>query len=119
MSEELVPWREPNRRSGAGAPIQVLVGIARGAAGVWVRSAAWSFGASYRLVRSNGDPQVAAELSRDVIDTARDFVRELLGISDLSLDERIKRLLPPAAPTAHNIRGVVIDRLRPASSNGT
>jgi hypothetical protein len=46
-----------------------------------------------------GDPRGAADLVRDLRASLRGLVQELLEVSDMSLDRRIKRLLPPdAAP---------------------
>lgn len=97
MSEELVPrtdtWRPPRE----GGTRDVIVGVVRFAAGTWVRTTTWSLGASIRLARATTDPQAASELGNDLVEGLRDFARELLGLSDRSLDARIKRLLPPAA----------------------
>ncbi|HLY48300.1 MAG TPA: Abi-alpha family protein [Solirubrobacteraceae bacterium] len=69
----------------------------RVAAGAWLRGAAWGLGVSVRLLRSTGDPAAARELARDVVEDLQNLFRDLLGVSDLSLEARIKRLLPPAA----------------------
>jgi hypothetical protein len=51
------------------------------------------------VVRVGSDPQAASELVRDLTETLRGLVQHLLEVSDIELDERIKRLLPPdAAP---------------------
>ena len=95
MSTDLV------RRSDARPPPEDsggrLTGLARVAAGAWLRGAAWGMGVSIRLVRTTGDPRQATELARDVIEDLQNLFRDLLGVSDLSLEARIKRLLPPAA----------------------
>jgi hypothetical protein len=75
----------------------MLTGLVRVAAGAWLRGAAWGVGVSVRLVRVAGDPGKAGELARDVVEDLQTLFRDLLGVSDLSLEERIKRLLPPAA----------------------
>jgi hypothetical protein len=67
------------------------------AAGAWLRGAAWGIGVSVRLFQSTGDRRQAAELARDVVDDLQNLFRDLLGISDVSLEDRIKRLLPAAA----------------------
>src|SRR5207302_8428181 len=54
-------------------------------------------GVSVRLARATGGPRIATDLARDVVADLQNLFRDLLGVSDLSLDERIKRLLPPAA----------------------
>jgi hypothetical protein len=65
---------------------------------------------SVRLVRSTGDPRAASELARDVVDDLQNLFRDLLGVSDLSLEERIKRLLPPAAaPVQARYRNGALD----------
>jgi abortive infection alpha-like protein len=69
----------------------------RVAAGAWLRGAAWGIGVSVRLVRATGDPAAARELAHDVVADLQNLFRDLLGVSDLSLEARIKRLLPPAA----------------------
>lgn len=97
MSHELVPRSEPPRRAAGGGRADVVVGLVRSAAGAWLRTAGWSVGVSIRLVRSSRDPGALAGLAHDVGDTLREVMRELLGVSDLSLEERIQRLLPPAA----------------------
>jgi Abortive infection alpha len=97
MSEELVPrqpdW-EPRREAGAR---DVIVGAVRFAAGAWVRTTTWSFGASIRVARAATDPQAASDLANDLVEGLREATRELLGVSDPSLERRIKRLLPPSA----------------------
>jgi hypothetical protein len=97
MSEELVrrsdPWR-PEPDPGAR---DFVTGLVRVAAGAWLRGAAWGLGVSVRLARATGNPRAAGEIARDVVEDLQNLFRDLLGVSDLSLDERIKRLLPPAA----------------------
>jgi hypothetical protein len=97
MSTDLVrrgdDWREPEDSEGR----DVLTGLVRVAAGAWLRGAAWGIGVSVRLVQSAGDRGQASELARDVVEDLQNLFRDLLGISDLSLEERIKRLLPAAA----------------------
>jgi Abortive infection alpha len=97
MSQELVP-RAPDRRlEPEGGRLDVLAGAVRFAAGAWVRTTTWSLGASFRVVRATRDPRAASDLAQDLLEGLRDLARELLGLSDPSLDERIKRLLPPGA----------------------
>lgn len=97
MSEELVPRAEAWRPPREAGPRDVIVGVVRFAAGTWVRTTTWSFGVSIRLARATTDPQAASDLASDLVEGLRDLARELLGVSDLSLDRRIKRLLPPGA----------------------
>jgi hypothetical protein len=99
MSQELVPRRPPAPPQRAGSPIDGLVGASRFAARAWFRGATWSVGLSVRAVRVWGDSHAAAELARDLAASLRGLLQELLEVSDMSLDQRIKRLLPPdAAP---------------------
>jgi len=49
------------------------------------------------VARTWDDSRAASELARDLVETLRGLAQELLEVSDESLDERIKRLLPPAA----------------------
>jgi hypothetical protein len=99
MSQELVPRTPPappTRESGA---LDALFGAARFAARTWLRGAAWSVGVSVRVVRVWGDSRAASEFVRELGDGLRGLFQELLDVSDVSLDRRIKRLLPPdAAP---------------------
>jgi hypothetical protein len=97
MSQELVRRDEVWSRPDDGGPRDLLTGLVRAATGAWIRGAAWGLGVSVRLARSSSDPRAAGELARDVVEDLQNLFRDLLGISDLSLDERIKRLLPPAA----------------------
>jgi hypothetical protein len=89
------PGREPE----AGA-VEALGGLARVAAGVWLRTATWGVGASVRVARAAVDPRAASELAQDLVEALRSYARDLLGLSDPSLDARIKRLLPAAAEPA-------------------
>jgi Abortive infection alpha len=100
MSQELVPRtppRPPDSGGGGGGARAALTGLARSAAGAWIRTAGWSLGVSFRLVRATGDPQAASAAAQDLVRDLQNLARELLGVSDLRLEERIKRLLPPAA----------------------
>jgi hypothetical protein len=97
MSQELVRRSDPWRPSRAGGTRDFLTETLRLTAGAWMRGAAWGIGVSVRLVRVTGDPGAARELARDVVEDLQNLFRDLLGVSDLSLEARIKRLLPPAA----------------------
>jgi hypothetical protein len=109
MSQELVrrdvTWSSPNDRGSGG----VVTGLVRAAAGAWLRGAAWGIGVSVRLVRATGDSAAAGELARDVVVDLQSLFRDLLGVSDLSLEARIRRLLPlAAAPVqARNLNGAL------------
>jgi hypothetical protein len=86
---------EPTRPEGG--PVDVVAGLARLAAGAWLRTAGWGVGASLRLARAAGDPKVAGELARDVSQGVRGYARQFLGVADL--EERIRGLMPvPTAP---------------------
>lgn len=75
----------------------LLTGLVRVAAGAWLRGAAWGIGVSVRLLQSTGDRRQTSALARDVVEDLQNLFRDLLGISDVSLEDRIKRLLPAAA----------------------
>jgi hypothetical protein len=97
MSQELVPRRVPAPRQAS--PLDPLFGAARFAARTWLRTAGWSIGLSVRVVRVGSDPRAASELVQDLTESLRGLVQDLLEVSDMRLDQRIKRLLPPdAAP---------------------
>jgi hypothetical protein len=87
------PWPP---REDPGGPT-ALAGLVRVAAGAWLRGAAWGVGVSIRLVRASSDPQQASDLAHDVVRDLQNLFRDLLGVSDVSLEDRIRRLLPPAA----------------------
>jgi hypothetical protein len=89
-----------------------VAGLARLAAGAWLRTASWGVGASVRLARAAGDPRVAGDLIRDASDEVRGYARQFLGVADL--EERIRGLMPtPAAQRSpEEGAGVSIDLLR-------
>jgi hypothetical protein len=95
------PW--PPRDDGGGR--DPLTGLVRVTAGAWIRGAAWGVGVSVRLLRATGDRRAAVDLARDVVDDLQNLFRDLLGVSDLSLEARIKRLLPPAATPVEERNG--------------
>jgi len=97
MSQELVTREDPRRPTDDRGPRDVLTEALRVATGAWMRGAAWGIGVSVRLARTTGDARAARELARDVVEDLQNLFRDLLGVSDLSLEARIKRLLPPAA----------------------
>jgi len=99
MSQELVPRARPAPPEGGAGTLDVLLGAARFAARSWFRSATWSVGLSVRVARVWGDRAAASELAHDLTEGLRGLVQDLLEVSEESLDQRIKRLLPPdAAP---------------------
>lgn len=97
--QELVPRRPPAPpRRDLGA-IDVVLGGARFAARTWFRGATWSVGLSVRMVRVWGDRTAATELALDLAESVRGLAQELLEVSDMSLERRIRHLLgPDAAP---------------------
>lgn len=97
MSQELVPRRAPAPPQGGTGPLDLLFGATRFAARAWFRGASWGVGVSVRVARVWSDPQSSSELARDLIESFRGLLQELLEVSEESLDRRIKRLLPPDA----------------------
>jgi hypothetical protein len=77
--------------------VDALPGLARVAAGAWLRTAVWGMATSMRigarLARAATSPDSAAELVDEVRSGMRDYARELLGIADL--DSRVRQLMPP------------------------
>jgi hypothetical protein len=112
MSYEIERYRPPPGETST--PLETLEGIARVAAGMWLRSAAWGLGASVRIARAAANPRDAVALVDEVREGALGYVREVLGVSDL--DERIRRMMPGggAAEAAADENGTVpeIDALR-------
>jgi hypothetical protein len=99
MSQELVPRASPPPPEREAGRLDPLLGAARFAVRTWFRTAGWSVGLSVRVVRVWGDPRAASELVHDLTESLRALAQDLLEVSDVSLDRRIKRLLPPdAAP---------------------
>lgn len=97
MSQELVPRARPAPPRRDAGPLDAMLGATRFVARAWFRTATWSVGVSIRAVRVWGDREASAALAQDLVETLRGLARELLDVSDMSLDARIKRLLPPAA----------------------
>lgn len=81
--------------------VEALPDLARVAAGIWLRAAAWGAGTSVRmgvrLARAATDPVAAVDLYQDVADGLRAYAWEFLGISDL--DARLRELPPLAGST--------------------
>src|SRR5579884_2201727 len=78
-----------------GGPADVVAGLARLAAGAWLRTASWGLGAAVRVARAAGDPRVAGELAHDVTTELRGYARQFLGVADL--EERIRQMVPGSA----------------------
>jgi hypothetical protein len=82
--------------------IDALPGLARVAAGAWLRTAAWGVGTSLRIgarvARAAVSPEEANRLAQDVGSGIRTYARELLGVTDL--DERVRQLMPGAAASS-------------------
>lgn len=83
---------DEHRSQPSGSPLEAAGGLARVAAGMWLRGAAWSVGASLRLARAATDPRAVTDLAHEVRDGVRGYARKVLGVSDL--DERIRHLMP-------------------------
>lgn len=82
---------------------EMLGDLARLTAGIWLRTAAWGIGASWRLARAAGDPRAAEELVRELGGGLRGYAREFLGVAEL--DERVRRLMPASAGTSEEEPG--------------
>ncbi len=109
------PYGPYGEGSGNGPGARETVGgLARVAAGMWLRSAAWGVGASWRLARAASDPRAAGELVHELSDGLRNRAREALGVSEL--DRRLRQLMPAAgaAPDGDGENGATpeIDALR-------
>lgn len=77
---------------GTGSPLKAVPGLARLAAGAWLRTAQWSVEtgvrSSARLLRAAASGESAAELITEVREGARSQARSLLGVTDL--EERVR-----------------------------
>jgi Abortive infection alpha len=84
--------------------VDALPGLARVAAGAWLRTATWGVGTSLRVgtrvARAAVSPDAAVELVQEVRSGMRAYARELLGISDL--DERVRQLMPGPVASARS-----------------
>ncbi len=110
MSEELIRRSDAWGSKSSPGTREALTGALRAVAGAWLHGAAWGIGVSVRLVRATGDPRETGELARDVVEDLQNLFRDLLGISDLSLEARIRRLLPAAAaPVEARVQGGALD----------
>src|SRR5579885_758390 len=77
--QELQISRPPPARQES--PADALLGLARLAAGAWLRSTAWGMAVSVRLARAALDPQAAAQLAQDLGDGLRGYARDVLGVA--------------------------------------
>jgi hypothetical protein len=66
----------------SGDPLELIGGLARVTAGIWLRTATWGLGASVRVARAAVDPRTAGGLGRDLVDGAREYARAFLRIPD-------------------------------------
>ena len=85
---------ETDYDTGPDTPLEALGGLARLAAGAWLRGATWGVGVSIRAARAATDPRQAIELVQEVGDGVRGYAREYLGVTDL--DRRVGQLMPAA-----------------------
>ena len=83
-----------------GNPLDTLGGLARLAAGAWLKTASWGLGASVRVARAASDPRQALELMQDVGDGVRGYAQEFLGVAELN--RRMGELMPTAAEDSAN-----------------
>jgi hypothetical protein len=100
---------EPDREPGAEL-IEALPGLARIAAGAWLRTAIWSIETTLRVARAAASPEDAARILVDAGQGLRNYARELLGIQDL--DNRVRELMPGTATGPGT-------RMRAEARNGT
>jgi hypothetical protein len=86
--------------SGWGSPLEAVGGLARVAAGAWVKTASWGLGATVRAARAATDPRQALEVFQEVGDGLRGYAREVLGVTEL--DRRLGQLMPAAGSEANS-----------------
>jgi hypothetical protein len=84
-----------SEQEGERRALQAAGGLARVAAGMWLRTAAWGVGASLRMARAATDPEQATRLIHEVQDSLRGYAREVLGVSEI--EDRIRQLMPARA----------------------
>jgi hypothetical protein len=110
--------REPPPRRAELVAVDALPGLARIAAGAWIRSAAWGVEASLRMsrrvVHAAASPDAAGTLAREFGSGIRAYARELLGVTDL--DERMRELMPPTMSQGRARNGSRAHRAAPASA---
>lgn len=102
----------PTEESGSGSRLDELGGLARVAAGAWVRTASWGLGVSIRAARAAGDPREAFRMTQELGESVRGYAREFLGVSDL--DRRLGQLMPGAPEQNTNGQAPDSDALRAA-----
>jgi Abortive infection alpha len=87
--------------------VEALPALARVAAGMWLRAAAWGVGTSLRagarLAQAATDPNAALDLYTDASGGFRSYAREFLGITEI--DDRVKLLAPLAGSTLRSRNG--------------
>lgn len=105
--------REQQRDPGAEL-IEALPGLARIAAGAWLRTAIWSIETTLRVARAAASPEEAARILVEAGEGLRNYARELLGIQDL--DNRVRELLPGGGSGGWSGPG---SRMRTQARNGT
>lgn len=86
-------------------PLEVAPAMVRLAAGVWLRTATWTFGsairAGRRVTHAVTSGESATELVEDAAGELRRSARRLLGINELA--DQLAEVLPPgAAPVSSN-----------------
>ena len=77
---------------GAGDARQALPGLLRITAGAYFRTAAWTLDASVRVGQRMVRAATSGESAAELLDDARGYARDLLGVADL--DERLRTLMP-------------------------
>jgi hypothetical protein len=88
-----------------GNRLDSLGGLARIAAGAWLRGASWGVGTSIRAARAATDPRQALELAQEIGGGVRGYAREFLGVADL--DRKLAQLMP--APPEESTNGARSD----------
>jgi hypothetical protein len=98
MDADVEPGRESADRPGSGA-LDAAPGLARIAAGAWLRTAAWTAGSTLRAGRRLAGAAVGAEsplaLARDAQAELIGAAQRLLGVTDL--EQRLGGLLPSSS----------------------
>jgi hypothetical protein len=75
--------------------VDALPGLARLAAGAWLRSAAWGVETSWRVGSRVARVAVSPNQAGELVEELRNYARELLGVADL--DRRVRQLTSPGA----------------------
>ncbi len=99
-----------------GSRLDAVEGLARVAAGAWIRTASWGLGVSIRAARAAADPREAVRLSQELGESVRGYAREFLGVADL--DHRLGQLMPTAGAAEQSSNGLApeSDALRAAGA---